>query len=123
MLRVNWMGCELELPVISSTALLRMMVELTMHRIMFPLGLQVIFLPLYFSTGGLIVISWQSISNDPPLVYVMFCWGNASSDIYKGRHGMSCTAPTCFHGIGIQSLFLGKRLALKLISLYADRIL
>ncbi len=108
---------------ISSAELFRRMVKLTMHWIRFPFWPSSGFSFSFFSAGGLIVISQQSISNDPPPVYVMFFWGIASGDIYERRHGTSCTAPTCFHSVGIQSLSLGKCLALKLISLYADRIL
>lgn len=105
------MGCELYFPAILSAELFGMMVKLTMHWIMFHFGLGEIFLSSSLSMGGLIVISQQSISNDPSSVYVMFCCGNASGDIYKKRHGMSCAAPTCFHSVRIRAPCLGKKRA------------
>lgn len=123
MLRVGGLGCELEFPVLSSAELLTVMVKLTMRRIMFPFWPSSDFSSPPCSGGGLIVISWQSVSNHPPSVYVMFCSLFSTGDIYKRRHGTSCTAPTCFPGVSVQSLCLGNCLALELISSHADRIL
>lgn len=71
-----------------------------------------------FRAGGLIVVSWQSISNEPPSVYVVFCWGIARGDIHK-KGGMARVAelPQVF------AVFWGKRLTLELMSLHAGRIL
>lgn len=86
---------------------------------MFPFGLD-----FSFRTGGLVVVSWQSISNEPPSVYVVFCWGIACGDIHKKR-GMARVAelPQVFTVFEFNHSFLGKRLTLELMSLYAGRIL
>lgn len=47
MLRVSWTGSALDFPAILRAGLLRMMVKLTIHWIVFPFGLQQVVLALF----------------------------------------------------------------------------
>lgn len=47
MLRVSWTGSALDFPAILRAGLLRMMVKLTIHWIVFPFGLQQVVLSLF----------------------------------------------------------------------------
>lgn len=105
-------------PTILRAERLRMMVKLTMHWIMFPFGLRVIFLPPPPpdprrppppAREVLIVISWQSISNDPPAVYVMFCWGKSWVVIFiKGGMAQFAQLPHVSTVLEFNHFFPGK---------------